>query len=44
HPEGMVVNKKFIEEGKWELKVADRVYECDVSLGPPFDQKNEKIK
>jgi 4-methylaminobutanoate oxidase (formaldehyde-forming) len=44
HPDGEIINKKLVENGKWEVKVANRIYDCRVSLGPPYDPKNVKIK
>ena len=42
--EGEVVNKKFLQEGKWEVEVAGTRYPVKLSLGPLYDPTNAKIK
>ena len=39
-----VVNKKFIDEGVWEVEVSNRRVPIKVSLSPLYDPKNLKIK
>jgi len=39
-----VVNKDFLETGKWEVEVAGKLYPVKVSLNPLYDPKNLKIK
>ena len=39
-----VVNKKFIDEGKWEVEIAGKFYPCKVSLAPLYDPANKRIK
>jgi glycine cleavage system aminomethyltransferase T len=39
-----VVNKEFLETGKWEVEVAGKLYPIKVSLQPMYDPKNLKIK
>ena len=39
-----VVNKDFLETGKWEVEVAGKLYPVKVSLNPMYDPKNLKIK
>jgi glycine cleavage system aminomethyltransferase T len=39
-----VVNKNFLESGKWEVEIADKRHPVTVSLNPMYDPKNERIK
>jgi glycine cleavage system aminomethyltransferase T len=41
HP---VVNKDFLETGKWEVEIAGQLYPVKCSLNPLYDPKNLKIK
>ena len=41
---GEVINKKYINEGKWEVDIAGKRYAVTVSLRPLYDAKNLKIK
>ena len=38
------VNKKWIEEGDWQLEIGDKFYSCRVQLVPFYDPKNLTIK
>ena len=38
------VNKKYLQEGVWQVEIAGRRHSVDVSLSPPYDPKNLKIK
>lgn len=38
------VNKKYLREGEWQVEIAGERYPISVSLGPPYDPKNAKIK
>ncbi len=42
--DGQVVNKKFLEEGKWEAEIAGKRYPIRLSLNPMYDPNNKKIK
>jgi 4-methylaminobutanoate oxidase (formaldehyde-forming) len=42
-PEG-VVNKQFLEEGKWEIEIAGKKYPAKASLRPLYDPNNKKIR
>lgn len=39
-----VVNKQFLEEGKWEVEIAGKMYPAKVSLRPMYDPNNKKIR
>lgn len=41
---GSVINKKFIDEGKWEVEIAGEFFPCKVSLSPLYDPNNKRIK
>jgi glycine cleavage system aminomethyltransferase T len=41
---GQPINKAFIQEGSWELEIADKRYPCQVALAPFYDPKNLRIK
>jgi 4-methylaminobutanoate oxidase (formaldehyde-forming) len=41
---GEPINKSYIQEGSWELEIADKRYPCQVSLAPFYDPKNLTIK
>ena len=41
---GAMVNKAYLEGGKWEVEIVDRRYPAKVSLSPLYDPKNAKIK
>jgi glycine cleavage system aminomethyltransferase T len=43
-PNGSVVNKDFIANGKWEIEIADKKYPCKLSFAPFYDPKGLKIK
>ena len=38
------VDKEFILNGHYQLKVADKVFDCSAQLTPPFDPAMKKIK
>ncbi|THB80947.1 MAG: FAD-dependent oxidoreductase [Desulfobacteraceae bacterium] len=42
--DGNPVDQTYIDEGKWEINIADKIYPAQVSLAPMYDPKNEKIK
>jgi 4-methylaminobutanoate oxidase (formaldehyde-forming) len=39
-----IVNKSYIDAGKWEVEVAGTKYPAQVSLQPFYDPKNSRIK
>lgn len=39
-----VVNKAFLESGKWEVEISDCRYPVKVSLNPMYDPQNLRIK
>jgi 4-methylaminobutanoate oxidase (formaldehyde-forming) len=41
---GDPVDKAYLEEGKWEVDIANRIYPARVSLRPMYDPGMEKIK
>ena len=41
---GDPVNKTYLEEGKWEVDIAGRIYPAKVSLRPLYDPGMEKIR
>jgi 4-methylaminobutanoate oxidase (formaldehyde-forming) len=41
---GQPINKAFIQDGSWELEIADKLYPCQISLAPFYDPKNLRIK
>ncbi len=41
---GQAINKAFIQDGSWELEIADKLYPCQISLAPFYDPKNLRIK
>jgi len=42
--EGVVVNKQYLTEGKWEVEIAGQFYPIKLSLNPLYDAANKKIK
>ena len=38
------VDKDFILKAQYQLKVADRLFDCSAQLTPPFDPNMERIK
>lgn len=38
------INKQYIDNGLWEIQIANKRYPCQVSLKPFYDPKNERIK
>ena len=42
--DGEPVTQAYIDEGKWEITIADKVYPAEVSLKPMYDPTNAKIK
>ena len=42
--ESVLLTKKYIDGGKWEVIVGNEQYPVEVKLGPLFDPKNIKIK
>ena len=38
------VNKKYIQDANWEVEIAGSRYPIKVTLQPPYDPKNKKIK
>jgi len=42
--EGLVVNKKYIESGTWEVDIAGTRFPAEVSLKPMYDSSNKRIK
>jgi glycine cleavage system aminomethyltransferase T len=42
--EGLVVNKQYLTEGKWEVEIAGQLYPIKLSLNPMYDPNNKKIK
>ncbi len=39
-----VIDEAYIENGKWEINIADNVYPAQVSLKPLYDPEMKKIK
>ena len=37
-------NKDFIDNGKWQVQIAERFYDAQVSLRPLYDPDNLRIK
>ena len=42
--DGEPINKAYIENGNWEVEIADQRYPCQVKLSPFYDPKNTRIK
>jgi len=42
--EDIPVNKKWIQEGEWELEIGNKFYPCKVQLAPFYDPKNLLVK
>ena len=42
--DGEPINKAYIENGTWEVEIADQRYPCQVKLSPFYDPKNTRIK
>ncbi len=40
----VVIDDNFISQGKWEIKIAGKVYPAQVSIKSLFDPENKKIK
>ena len=38
------VNKRYIEEGEWQVEIANQFFPCQVSLQPFYDPKNLRVK
>lgn len=38
------ITKDWIENGDWEVEIAEQFFHCTVSLRPLYDPKNERIK
>jgi glycine cleavage system aminomethyltransferase T len=41
---GEMINKEFLEKGRWEIEVGNQFYPVKVSLNPLYDPKNLRIK
>lgn len=41
---GEIINKEYLETGKWEVEVGNQMYPIKVSLNPLYDPKNLRIK
>jgi 4-methylaminobutanoate oxidase (formaldehyde-forming) len=41
---GEPVNQKYIDEGKWEVEIAGKIYPAAASMKPLYDPVNEKVK
>lgn len=39
-----VIDEKFLQTGKWEVEIANKLYPAVLSLKPFFDPENKKIK
>lgn len=44
HTTTVVVNKEYLETGKWEVEIANKLFPIKVSLQPLYDPKNLRIK
>jgi glycine cleavage system aminomethyltransferase T len=42
--EGEVVDKAYLEEGKWEVEIAGKVYPAVVSFRPLYDPGMERVR
>ena len=42
--EGDPVDAAYLEEGKWEVDIAGRIYPAEVSLKPLYDPGMKKIR
>ncbi len=42
--DGKPVDQAYIDEAKWEINIAGKIYSAEVSLKPMFDPDNAKIK
>lgn len=42
--EKILLTKKYIDGGEWEVIVGNETYPVEVKLGPLYDPKNTKIK
>ena len=42
--EGEVVNKAYLDEGKWEVEIAGKTYPATVSFRPMYDPGMEKVR
>jgi 4-methylaminobutanoate oxidase (formaldehyde-forming) len=43
-PDGEPIDKAFLENGEWQLEIANQLYPCEVSFGPLYDPKNTRLK
>ena len=43
-PDNAPITKRWIQDGDWELQIADQFRPCQVSLAPFYDPKNKKVK
>ena len=43
-PQQRVINKKYLEEGKWQVEIAGGLYSAELSLRPFYDPLNLRIK
>lgn len=41
---GEMINKDFLDKGRWEIEVGNKFYPVRVSLNPMYDPKNLRIK
>ena len=42
--EGEVVNQAYLDEGKWEVEIAGKIYPAIVSFRPLYDPKMERVR
>ncbi len=42
--EGEAVNKAYLDEGKWEVEIAGKIYPATVSFRPLYDPNMERIR
>ena len=42
--EGEVVNKTWLDEGKWEVEIAGETYPATVSFRPMYDPGMERVR
>ena len=38
------ITKSFLQEGKWEVEIGNKMYPCQVSLAPFYDPKSLRVK
>ena len=41
---GEPIDAAYLENGNWEVEIANKIYPAVVSLRPMFDPENRKIK